>query len=645
MTKGERRALARAENIVVDTLAALAGGDRNLAQLLDLSVGRVLRKLMTGGVVPNYDQRAWTQTHFDLPRLEHVRDWLAASLVTGARWLENVDDLGRPKKIMKCGSIDALHAEADKYMLREAAKLGKAAALEGHETVVFQAPDDWNVVRMLTAEALDRESAFMRHCIGNGGYDQMLGDKDCGLYSLRDPFGKPHVTVEVSDRRVLQIQGKQNRPPIREYLERLAPFLQAEKLAVSSTEFGIIFDSRGQVHLYDDLPDELEVHGDFVLQSSSRKQRRLPRVIRATGSIRINGDNFSSYPEILEAGGDIAIVEAGVTSAPAVIVLGGTLRMYRSAFEALPDGLAVPGNLLMSEMKNLVSLPLRLRVGGFLDISRTHVSSIPDCARFGGIDITSTPVEVFDTACFLPLEETSGMHRELVASRSSLKTIKGHPWFEVLDLYMTRMTELPVGLKIDTKLEISRTPIRTVPEGCVPRDVFMADGCDIESLPEKMDCTLVSFWRSNVSFPKTFTCGETLKLLGATILRMPETMAAKRILLRQAEFGTLPGTIVAEIVDVGETSVRAIPDGYPPHIKWRGIPVPYQKARRKPNPRQSDYKATRLPSRAAVTPFSNDEMMSLLQQLDGDRPPGPEQRSRGIEAGDRGKQDVSRASE
>lgn len=52
----------------------------------------------------------------------------------------------------------------------------------------------WSWVRPLTADALDREGALMRHCVGS--YAKGVALDELQIWSLRDPAGHPRLTVE-----------------------------------------------------------------------------------------------------------------------------------------------------------------------------------------------------------------------------------------------------------------------------------------------------------------------------------------------------------------------------------------------------------------------------------------------------------------
>jgi hypothetical protein len=56
--------------------------------------------------------------------------------------------------------------------------------------------EGWSWVKVVSKEALEREGALMRHCVGS--YAERVERGACAVWSLRDVEGKPLVTVETS---------------------------------------------------------------------------------------------------------------------------------------------------------------------------------------------------------------------------------------------------------------------------------------------------------------------------------------------------------------------------------------------------------------------------------------------------------------
>jgi hypothetical protein len=89
--------------------------------------------------------------------------------------------------------------------------------------VVTQLADGWTAQKLTTPEQLAREGDVMQHCVGSYAGDVANGRTT--IYSLRDEHGRPHVTIEVKNDRVQQIQGKQDTPPAKQYV----PYVDAFK--------------------------------------------------------------------------------------------------------------------------------------------------------------------------------------------------------------------------------------------------------------------------------------------------------------------------------------------------------------------------------------------------------------------------------
>lgn len=174
-------------------------------RLVELSIGRIALK--------EFRKDCGWRDSVEPGDLQHVVDWLKSATRDKAPWLANVDELGRPRKIMKAGSLEALCREADKQMRR------KLNALPGDKL----GPDDvetfsddggeFHLVQLKTSAALKSESIAMRHCVGHGAYDEHLATDDYYLLSLRDKSGRPHMTIEVRDGEILQSRGKANSKP------------------------------------------------------------------------------------------------------------------------------------------------------------------------------------------------------------------------------------------------------------------------------------------------------------------------------------------------------------------------------------------------------------------------------------------------
>lgn len=214
-------------------------------QLFDLSIGRFfisycrsLDRVQLDGAPrareKNFDaiQNRWitrAESFVSVHQYELVEviDWLLDAAAHQRPWITNVDDLGRPKKLMKCATMEALSQEADKLMARRpnsGPRRPSREVLLGPEDEVFvrELGAGYTLVRLLSSAALDVEGMRMRHCIGNGGYDWRLEDRHgYSYFSIRDEHGQPRATIETATRlideitygQIRQFQGPRNEPP------------------------------------------------------------------------------------------------------------------------------------------------------------------------------------------------------------------------------------------------------------------------------------------------------------------------------------------------------------------------------------------------------------------------------------------------
>ncbi|MQV12227.1 hypothetical protein GHL01_00510 [Sinorhizobium meliloti] len=130
--------------------------------------------------------------------LVEVLDWLLLAGAERHPWLYNVDERNRPRKLMKCRTVDALYNESVKCMRgRQPQRKTEHDLSDTDERYVADLGLGYAVFELLSPDALDVEGSRMRHCVGNGTYDSKLGTPGYGLYSIRDAHGTPHATVEL----------------------------------------------------------------------------------------------------------------------------------------------------------------------------------------------------------------------------------------------------------------------------------------------------------------------------------------------------------------------------------------------------------------------------------------------------------------
>lgn len=170
--------------------------------------------------VRKWERRAalWHAAH--PTSVEHVIDWLYVSYEEQHAWLANVDEFGRPRKLLKFSTMSDLVQEADKWVERHyRGTVADRSKKLNRNDEIFDADlgAGYTLVRLLSPAALDVESARMRHCIGHGAYDRRLSHPDCAYYSVRDDEGQPVATLEILRLRehwvINQFSGHRNGTP------------------------------------------------------------------------------------------------------------------------------------------------------------------------------------------------------------------------------------------------------------------------------------------------------------------------------------------------------------------------------------------------------------------------------------------------
>lgn len=162
-----------------------------------------------------------------------VAEWLDKAITYELDWLKNVDDQGRPKKLLKISKIEEVWSlmNDDEKIIKD--KMREAAREElQHESLgsdvseIMKFENGYRIVKLMTERALDRESAFLEHCVGDGYYDKALENNTLYYYSLRTADNQPRVTfsVDPATASVRELSGFRNNLPDMKYMRYIATF-------------------------------------------------------------------------------------------------------------------------------------------------------------------------------------------------------------------------------------------------------------------------------------------------------------------------------------------------------------------------------------------------------------------------------------
>jgi hypothetical protein len=561
----------------IDRYIAELTPDAAVRWLLACSLGRIMEKAMRRG-------EEWTPA---AAASRHIADWLVSSSMRNEPWIGVVDQKGRPTKLLKFGSIDAILKEADKAMAKTIARHGVSVPGVGEETFRDLA-DGFRLVSLKSRAALETESVRMQHCVGQGAYDHTLQSADHAILSLRDRHGNPHATIHMIRNTVVQLQGKQNRVPARKYIEALSPLLFETNYP--TVDLGFVFDADGNTHALDRLPPGITVYGS--LRVANRRMAlpdglhvtgdisfrdvtdyRIPKGLVVDGSFHAAKCRFLPFPADLKVGGILSfsdmsrhtiprsvsiggftLLRSDLRSIPAGLHLAGDLTVngtdgafpseiridgnisIRDARVNLPDGLHVLGNLSIRGRRHPVTLPERLRVGADLSFPKTKISSIPDSVVVGGaINATGTPLRHF------PFTKVNGSLR---LGGTKIKDLpEGLCVVGDLDISNTKVDRLPIDLEVKS-LNVSGTRISSLPTG-MRLDYLSANDCrHLRDMPQDLVAT------SFISARRT------------PVGRLPADVPANASLyLSGSGIGSLPANLRLIDLDISDTPIRSLPSG------------------------------------------------------------------------------------
>lgn len=351
---------------------------------LTLSIGRVMLKEAKKDEFIEASIALDEQDEIDLNcsilpdhKARHIADWLKAAKINNEPWMHNLDDMGRIKKLMKFSSLTQIHDEADKAMRIKAQQSLGITVSAGDERLIKVLEDGYHIVQMLTPTALDRESAYMQHCIGNGAYDAGLEDSEVEYLSFRDKMGKPHATLEIHNEMVIQLQGKQNKSPAQKYLDLIIPFLKERKLGWNNevSRQGGIYDSDFKFHSWDEpFPDVLSVNGDIDFIET--RIIALPKNFKVNGKLSLDFTRIKKLEDGLDVAFDISMEDSDIEYISPNIKVGGGLILTNCQVKELPDNLKLGCDLDLRG-SSLERLPNGLSAGGDIFIDDTGIIDIP----------------------------------------------------------------------------------------------------------------------------------------------------------------------------------------------------------------------------------------------------------------------------
>lgn len=132
---------------------------------------------------------------------------------------------------------------------------------------IMEFEDGYYVVQLFTPQSLDFEGASLEHCVGKGYYDGKIYGDFLQMYSLRDKWGTPRLTIEVKNGKITQCAGHKSQIPTDSVLrDKIRKFMYEQCLDIDKWNKLIAYIKQDGV-LYDvfNLPKNFTINGSIDL--------------------------------------------------------------------------------------------------------------------------------------------------------------------------------------------------------------------------------------------------------------------------------------------------------------------------------------------------------------------------------------------
>lgn len=251
---------------------------------------------------------------------------------------------------------------------------------------------DYKWVELKTEEDCREEGDAMKHCIG--GYRPSENHQ---LFSLRDKFNVPHLSISIQNNNLNQYKGKSNSQPKEQYLIPFLKLISNYKLekvhdqyfwnSIRSKPEYIEMLDKTHAHLIsfsERIRQGLGVSDKFIYYNESVNQKieiaegqtfSLPDGFRLLGDFIVTMQRYNSTIKI----GDGAIFSDDLSLTGESIYLGNNIKVggnltIEGGLDNLPENLRVCGNVKIyltnkkHKQSDLYNALEKIWLGGYLDI-------------------------------------------------------------------------------------------------------------------------------------------------------------------------------------------------------------------------------------------------------------------------------------
>jgi hypothetical protein len=235
-------------------------------------------------------------------------------------------------------------------------------------------------------------------------------------------------------------------------------------------------------------------------------------------------------------GGFMVINDSQVEGCPYQMSIGGTLHVHRSKMYKLPDSTAVGGDLILSSVELLNTLPRSVEVRGNITIDDTLIRSLEGRRMFNGnLELKRSPI--------------THMEADTV--------IKGS-----LTINRIPIERLPQGLVVGGDLTIGSSPIKRIPQSTQVGGNLDLRGSTVVAVPENfqivgnLDISEIGAFR----IPKGVMVGGSLLAWKSGLEELPSDIRVRDIMAGGSRLARLPSQLAIDgHLDVSGTSIYEVP--------------------------------------------------------------------------------------
>ncbi len=431
------------------------------------------------------DSYKFTPTSSLDQKVQHVADWISAAMVNNEPWLADLNKKGKPKVLVDIGSLKQAVDKANIDMRKNRGNPDFILETAKDVQEVMKLEHGYRIVKLLSPRALDRETAMLGHCIGDGTYDHKVKNQIIAYYSLRDQNNQACASMEVMDGLLLQCKGKNDKSVLKKHVPYIKKFVEREELWVKEKPAlcGLISDKQGVTQNIYDLPENTHFVGNLNLEGVEIES--LPKGFRVDGNLLCANSAIKELPDNLVVsrhavfdGSEIETIGENIhigktlslahckklIHIPGSTKIDGDLVLSGNAVETMGDNITIGGDLRadLRSHSALKHLPMGMKIGGSVELPFCNLLSIGDNVAIG---------ERLNLTC----------NHNLAHIGAGLK-VGGY-----MDVTASAISSLPDNLEIGHNLWIERCKnLRSLPKGLnVDGNIYMK-GSEVAELPDDL---------------------------------------------------------------------------------------------------------------------------------------------------------------